>query len=791
MNFCGRPRVRQKTALFRRFLELRKTPGEGYVIKRIVCLAFFFLFAITAMDAHAQRINTIREITVESNVPGVERLVENQCGLTVGSVLSRDSAAEAVKRLWYLGIFSDVVIEKEDTGNGIEVIIRVVVLPSVNNITTEGFDEVKEEDALNTIKLSRHMKIGERKIAKMQKQILEMYEEKGFLRANVDISMTPAPDDSTLVDIAINVNEGKKIKIKTINIEGNENLSDRDIKKKMETKEHRWYRSGEYKEDVLEEDKKTIVTFYKTQGYRDAAVVRDSVYFDEENDKINLTIFVNEGKKYYFGSSAINGTTEFGEEELRQHIEFQPGDTFNEMQVDMAAFNMQKDYNNRGFLQAQVNPVQYAHGDTVDIHYEIDEWNKSKIARVIIEGNTKTHEKVIRREIELVPGDDFNREKLERSYRDIMALNYFDPSGVNFEYEDAEEEDMVNIKFKVKEKSTGIAQVGAGYSERDRLVGTLAFSNSNLFGRGQSINFNWDMGSRRRAFQIYFTEPWLFDTRTIFSFSLYNILRSDYTSAFDQEKRRGGYVRLGRELKWPDYSRAYITYRLEDVDYSNPSYFYTYYLVTGKTSSLSLSFSRDSTDLPQFASEGSKTFATVEVAGGPFGGDLSYYKYYLINEVYLPVFWKISLVSRSRLGYLKGYKESVSVPYSERFMPGGTSFDGMVRGYPNREVSPRVSGEEVGGETMFVNNFELQIPIIANMVSGILFYDVGNAWRNLSETNPFELKRSAGVGVRLYVPQLGLVGFDFGYGFDKLDGARDIGGWRTHFQFGNFNNMYY
>jgi len=749
------------------------------------------LLALPAQFAFAQRINKIQEITVESNIEGVERLVVNQCGLTVGSYLSRDSAAEAIKRLWYLGIFSDVAIEKEDVEDGIKVIIRVHVLPSVNSITTEGFDEIKEEDALNAIKLSRHMKIGDRKIAKMRSQILDMYHEKGFLRAEVDIQMKPLPTDSTLVDIAISVNEGSKIKIKSINIEGNENISDRTIKKTIKTKEHRWYRSGEYKEDLLKEDKKAIVALYKTRGYRDAAVLSDSVYFDEESDKINLTIFVREGKKYYFGKATISGTTEFTEEELRTHIEFQEGDTFNEMMVDMAAFNIQKEYNNRGFLQAQVLPVQYAHGDTVDIHYDINEWNKSKIARIIIEGNTKTHEKVIRREIELVPGDDFNREKLERSYRDIMALNYFDPSGVNFEYENAEEEDMVNIKFKVKEKSTGIAQVGAGYSERDRLVGTLAFSNSNLFGRGQSINFNWDMGSRRRAFQIFFSEPWLFDTRTIFSLSLYNIIRSDYTSAFDQEKRRGGYVRLGRELKWPDYSRAYITYRLEDIDYSNPSSYYSYYLVTGKTSSLSLTFSRDSTDLPQFASEGSKTFATVEVAGGPFGGDLSYYKYYLINELYLPVFWKVSLVSRSRLGYLKGYRESTWVPYSERFMPGGTSFDGMVRGYPNREVCPRISGEEIGGETMFVNNFELQVPIIANMVSGILFYDVGNSWRNLSETNPFDLKRSAGIGVRLYVPQLGLVGFDFGYGFDKLDGATDIGGWRTHFQFGNFNNMYY
>ncbi|MCD6307563.1 MAG: hypothetical protein J7M24_01060, partial [Candidatus Latescibacteria bacterium] len=203
--------------------------------------------------AFAQRINKIQEITVESNIKGVERLVVNQCGLTVGSFLSRDSAAEAIKRLWYLGIFSDVEIEKEEVEGGIRIIIKVHVLPSVNSITTEGFDEIKEEDALNAVKLSRHMKIGNRKIAKMRSQILDMYREKGFLRADVDIQMKPLPTDSTLVDVAIVVKEGNKIKIKSINIEGNENISDRSIKKTMKTKEHRWYRAGEYKEDILKE----------------------------------------------------------------------------------------------------------------------------------------------------------------------------------------------------------------------------------------------------------------------------------------------------------------------------------------------------------------------------------------------------------------------------------------------------------------------------------------------------------------------------------------------------------
>jgi outer membrane protein insertion porin family len=293
------------------------------------------------------------------------------------------------------------------------------------------------------------------------------------------------------------------------------------------------------------------------------------------------------------------------------------------------------------------------------------------------------------------------------------------------------------------------------------------------------------MGSRRKAFEVGFSEPWLFDTRTSFSADLYNIISSDYTTAFDQEDRRGGYIRIGRRLKWPEDSRLYVSYRLENINYVNPSLYYTYYLRTGKTSSLSFMFLRDSRDQYEFASSGSRTSATVEIAGGPLGGDLSYYKYLLNNEFYTPLFWTLSFCTRSRIGFLKGYNEDTSVPYSERFMPGGTSFDGFVRGYPNRKAGPLLRGEEIGGETMLVNNLELQVPIMKGMIYGIGFFDFGNAWRNLAVTNPFDMKRSAGFGVRMSIPQVGLIGFDVGYGFDKIEGSSKVGGWRTHFQFGN------
>ncbi|MFC1538551.1 outer membrane protein assembly factor BamA [Candidatus Latescibacterota bacterium] len=767
-------------------------------LKPILLILFIQLFAMTfSQNAITQPVNIIREITIRTNresdpnVDDVKQLVKDQCGLKIGSPISSENVANAIRILWGINIFDDVQVYQKLLENGLEIIIQVSILPQINSIITEGFEEYKEEEILAAIKIIRGNVIGERRIATLEKIITDLYDEKGFLAAEMNFEMTPLTADSTKVDLKITIDEGKKTKLRSINIVGNEEISDKKIKKLMETKENRWYRSGEFKEEVYEEDKKTIIALYKTSGYRDATVYRDSLFTDEERENNYLTMFIQEGQQYKFGKTTIEGNTFFTDEELFAKIRYEEGDTFNDNEKLISIYGTEAQwgydgiitlYNDAGYLKTYINPVDLVRGDSIDVFIDIAEGLISNIGKVNIDGNTKTIEKVIRREISLNPGEPFNRSKLDRSKRDVMALNFF--QDVNYDYIPREDSEDVDLLFTVSEKQTGVASMGAGYSERDKLVGSLSFSNQNLFGNGQSISFNWEQGTRRKRFDIGFGEPWLFDTPTSFYFNIYDMVRSDYTTAFDQEKRRGATLRFGRRLKWPDFSSAYLTYRIEDIDYSNASSYYSNYLITGKTSSFSFNFIRDSRDLPQFATEGGRTSATVEIAGGPLGGDLSYYRYLLNNEIHTPIFWKISLLLRTKIGFLKGYKESRFVPYSERFMPGGISYDGIVRGYPNRQVSPRLQGEEIGGETMLVNNIELQIPVVAQTLYGILFYDFGNAWRDLSETNPFDAKRSAGVGARVYIPGMGLMGFDIGYGFDKIEGSDRVGGWRTHFQFG-------
>lgn len=750
-------------------------------------LLFAILFVVHSGAARAQTSNRIQEIAVEGTRQASPSLVIIQSGLQIGGSLSSDNASEAVRKLWNLGIFSDVRILTEDADNGLKVTLRVVELPVVNNIAVRGFKEFKDTEIINAISIARNKAIGDVAISQMTRKILDMYAEKGFLLATVDFKLEPIGGDSSRVDVLVSMDEGKKVKVKHIEFEGNENLSAGKLKKVMEVKEDRWYRSGEFKKESIKTDEETIVHYYKTLGYRDASVLGDSLVVNPKNNDITLLIRIEEGQKYIFGKTFLDGNSVFPSDQLLAFVAYTEGETFNEDQISMAFYQMVTHYQDAGYLNVAIDRVQEAHGDTVDVRFDIAEGTTAKIAKVIIQGNTKTIDKVIRREIELFPGESFSRTKFEESARKIRMLNYFakDETGVEPNYVFADNGKDVNLIFKVKESQTGMASVGGGYSERDKLVGTLSLSNSNLFGRGQSLNFAWEMGSRRKSFDIGFSEPWLFDTKTSLSADIYDIDRSDYTSAFDEEIRRGGYIRAGRRLNWPANSRLFLTYTYEDVTYVNPDEDYADYLITGVTSSVSLTFARDTRNQADFATSGSRTTIEGEVAGGLLGGELSYYRYILNNEFYMPLFWKLSLCVRSKLGFINAYSEDTTVPYSERFMPGGTSYDGFVRGYSNYQVGPRLNGEEIGGETMMVNNIEVQLPIIRGTLYGLGFYDFGNAWRTLAQTNPFDVKRSVGAGIRMSIPGMGTIGFDVGYGFDKLEDAVKRSGLKTHFQFGN------
>ncbi|HVP36448.1 MAG TPA: BamA/TamA family outer membrane protein, partial [Terriglobales bacterium] len=448
-------------------------------------------------------------------------------------------------------------------------------------------------------------------------------------------------------------------------------------------------------------------------------------------------------------------------------------------------------YQEEGYIYVQILDNTSTQGNSVNIDYQITEGVPANIHFVRIEGNVKTKEKVIRRELSVIPGQRFHRSILLRSIRDVMYLNYF--SNVTPDIDVLPNGD-IDLIIKIEEKQTGTINFGAGYSEVDKLVGSIGLGIPNFRGNGQNVQLNWEFGKTTNSLDLSFVEPWFRDTPTSLEFDLYKVNRRWYDDF--TEGRTGFGLRVGRRLRWPDnYSRLYARYRLENVryfdfsdtyliNYAGSPYGLQYIKWPQVTSSVDFTFLRDSRDLPQFATSGSVLSYDVELAGGILGGNWSYHKHIFEFSKYVKTFWKFVLMAKVRAGLIDGYNRNSNIPYSERFAPGGTDPDGMVRGYPDGWIGPRdANGNLIRGRSMLVYNLEYQFPLVEQQIYGLFFADAGNAWMTGRQFSPVSFRRlykSAGFGFRMVVPSLGMIGFDFGYGFDYPGKDK----WRPHFQFG-------
>ncbi len=385
-----------------------------------------------------------------------------------------------------------------------------------------------------------------------------------------------------------------------------------------------------------------------------------------------------------------------------------------------------------------------------------------------------------------------------RSLRNVMLLNYF--SNVEPDVQNLPNGD-IDVAFKVTEKPTGQIQAGAGYSGQDKLVGTLGLGIPNFRGNGQNVNLDWSFGSRRNSISISFTEPWMFDTPTSFGVDVFSVNRElSFSTEEFSEGTRGMGLRLGRRLSWPDdYFRITGRYTLEEVRYfdfnqayrdnhkDDPYSLLRYENDWQTTSALGVTIVRDSRDLSQFATSGSLLQLNSEVSGWALGGDWKYHKHVFDAAKYQRIWWKFVLAGKVRVGVIDSPKGDAGIPYSDRFAPGGTYQDGVIRGYEDGTVGPKSSsGALLRGRSTLIYNLELQMPIIDQQIYVLAFADAGNAWLYGKAIKPFDfdatdgLKKSVGAGFRIVIPGLGTIGFDFGYGYNNPDGA----GWKPHFQLG-------
>ncbi|MCK4428600.1 MAG: outer membrane protein assembly factor BamA, partial [candidate division Zixibacteria bacterium] len=528
-------------------------------------------------------------------------------------------------------------------------------------------------------------------------------------------------------------------------------------------------------------------------------------------------IVLTEGDKYKFGETNWEGNKLFSAEKLNKLVKFKEGEIYNQEKYEETLGNIYSVYQEEGYIYVMVEDNVVTRGNIVNIDYHITEGMPANVHKINIEGNTKTKEKVIRRELFILPGQRFRRSLLMRSIRNVMYLNYF--ANVEPDYEVLENGD-IDLSIKVEEKPTGQFMFGAGYGARDKWVGNIGLGIPNLFGNGQNLRLNWDFGKRRQTVEFSFTEPWFRDTPTSVGFDVYQINRKWYDEF--TEETQGFSLRLGRRLSWPDnFFRVFWRYRWEKLRYydfadditrpshplwdvnlplsfnqvlefvnpSDPVHPLALVKWPRKSASTSFTILRDSRDLPQFATRGSVFSWYTELAAEFLGGNIAYHKHIFETRYYLKTFWKFVLAFHAKVGVLDGRDREAPEVYSERFSPGGTDPDGMIRGYSDGSIGPVNSeGRLLRGRSVLVYNVVYQFPFVEQQIYGLFFADAGNAWLSGRAIRPFALRhksdldlfRSAGVGVRLVVPGMGVIGFDFAYGFDHPE----KGEWRPHFQFG-------
>ena len=643
------------------------------------------------------------------------------------------------------------------------------------------------------------------------KEIKKLYEKEGYLLADVQVTPVPLDTNKNRVIVKVKIDEGPEVQVDRIMFGGNKAFDDGDLRGAMDnTSEKHWWKfwsSAKFDRKKYDEDKKLIVQFYRKNGYRDAEILSDSIWYSPDKTNMDILIRIREGLQYHVRDIVWEGNTVYPAAILSDRLGFQKGDVYdadkfdknlrgNEAQSDVASL-----YVDNGYLKINLDPVETrVADDSVDITIRVYEFNQFRLGHVAIRGNTKTYDKVIRRELYTRPGDYFSRAAIIRSIRQLSQLNYFNPEKIKPDYNILPDDKTVDLTYDVEEKSSDNINASVGYSGAFGFTGALGFTINNFSiaeplqgGAGQILSFEWQFGeaSRFRTFSISFTEPWMFNTPTLFGVSLYDT-RQTYT--FDLEQT-GGSIHVGRRFRWPDdYFRGdwILTGQLNDVRDGRG------YYPEGKTSQVSITqvIGRNSTDSPIFPTTGSNVSLSVEMSGGPLlPGNIDYHKWILTSDWYFPLFGSSRLVFYldSQFGFVSGFRPNSIIPPIDLFFMGGTALGYIattpLRGYEDQSIGPRnpTLNEAAGGKAMSKETLELRLAVTLNPIPIYIlgFAEGGNVYASMQNANFLDLRRSAGFGARLQINPIGLIGFDYGYGFDDVypkDGRPDV--WHFHFVFG-------
>ena len=767
-------------------------------------------------------------------------------GLSVGDHIKipGDKTSKALQNLWKQGLFSDISLTITKIYNGMVFLdIAVKERPRLSKFSFIGIKKSEADKIRDEIKLTKGDVITENLILASQSKINNYFINKGFLNVETKITQkrdTVATNSSILI---INILKKNKVKINEIKIIGNHNLSKKNICHAMkETKQKCWwniFKKSKFIEKDYKDDKTKIIAEYNSCGYRDARILKDTIYkYDDKT--INIEIKVEEGHKFYFRNISWVGNTKYTDKQLSDILKIKKGDVYNQESLESNLFMSKESsdvtslYMDDGYLFFSVTPVETkVENDSIDLELRIYEGKQATINKVTISGNSKTRDQVILREIRTKPGQLFSRADIMRSQRELAQLKYFNAEKLNVTPKPNPANGTVDIEYTVEETSSDQVELSGGWGA-GRIVGTLGVSFNNFSakrffnsdawtplpsGDGQMLSLRAQTnGLYYQSYNASFTEPWLGGKKpNALSVSLY---RSQQTNGLT--KTETGYygiaingisVSLGKRLKWPD-DYFTLAYQLGYQHYHLTNWPNTLAFTNGNSNNINtgLTFGRNSVDQPIYPRSGSSIVWSLQVTP-PFSlldkrdystlsADekykwIEYHKWKFKSSWFTSLAGNLVLNTRCQFGYLGNYNNSIGTAPFGRFYLGGDGLTGYslddreiiaLRGYTNQSLTPtNINGTAVGASVYDKYTLELRYPISLNPMATVYvlgFAEGGNSWASINNYNPFDFKRSAGVGVRIFLPMFGLLGLDWGYGFDNIPGAISRSGGQFHFSIG-------
>ncbi len=761
-------------------------------------------------------------------VSGAERMspasVVARSGIVPGDTVGYRDVQRTIRLLYATGQISDVQVFQATVGGRAALIIEIVERPMLARWAVRGPQKLSERKVRGRVDLLEGRPYDPAAAARSRASIDSLYKQQGYYQSQVTLRKLPQDDGS--VAIVFDVDEGRRIVLSQIIVEQNDRFDDGDVVGHMKTGPEGfwWWRTGEYNEDEIERDiRERLPGLYGSQGFIDFQVLSDTLLVNEGTGKGTLVLSVSEGGQYEVGSFEIIGNRQFSTEQLELLYPFGERTTgflglggtrrgpalFDQAAWAEATDRAQQLYFNNGYLYAQIQPIVARHTtedgkNTVDLRWQIVEGSPAIVNKVIVRGNTVTHEDVIRRVISVVPGDVFRQNALIQSYQRISNLGFFEQPLPVPVTQPANQQGDIDIIFTVQERHTGNVNFGATVGQGVGVGGFIGLDEPNLFGRGKRVSFQWQFGRNIADLNISYTDPSLRGSLISGTVSLHSSRLRFTVADLGRIRSRGGTVQLGFPVLGSRFTRLLTTYTLEQSEFDSPTLSSRFTCRNCVLSSFGLSLVRDTRIGLPFPTGGTLHDIKFSQSGGALGGSGDFRRATFEGRWYTPVGQlggtadlggggiEFALGLTAKAGFVWG---DVGPHFRQLFSMGGTQFGIPLRGYDEFSITPQgfdpsARGFRANTVDAFGASYMALTGEIGMRLSQALylntFIDAGNVWARPGDFNPTRLFRGAGVGLSLMSP-LGPIGLDYAYGFDRRDllGNRDPG-WKFHFKLGNF-----